>query len=165
MDSYEYSITKEYYTKSLSQIKRFLNGALKKQIDYIDSSLEELKELIKIIGKQGKEFDRINVFYLINGFSNHEKERIEINNIDVFVQTWDISRLFKIIDSGLGIPKELQEKIMQPFFTTKGVGKGTGLGLAIVKGIVEEHKGEFMIDSKSQNTCFILKFPKAHNVS
>jgi hypothetical protein len=36
---------------------------------------------------------------LINGFSNHDKERIEINNVDVFVHTWDVSRLFKINES------------------------------------------------------------------
>ncbi len=98
-DSYEYNITKDEYTKSLNQIKRFINSALKRHIDYIDKSHAELYELIKIIGKQGKEFDRINVYFLINGFSNHEKEKILINDIDVFVHTWDISRLFKINES------------------------------------------------------------------
>lgn len=95
-DIYEYNITKDDYTKSLNQIKRFINFALKRHIDYIDKSHTELNELIKIIEKQGKDFDRINVYFLINGFSNHEKEKIDINDIDVFVHTWDISRLFKI---------------------------------------------------------------------
>lgn len=98
-DSYEYNITQADYIKSLNQIKKFINGALKRHIDYIDHSHTELNELIKIISKQGKDFDRINVFFLINGFSNHDKEQIEINNIDVFVHTWDISRLFKINES------------------------------------------------------------------
>jgi hypothetical protein len=53
-------------------------------------------ELIKIIEKQGKDFDRINIYFLINGFSSHEKEKLEIVGIDVFVHTWDIDRLFKI---------------------------------------------------------------------
>ncbi len=96
VESYEYNITKDDYTKSLNQIKRFINSALKRHIDYIDQSHTELTELIKIIGKYGNEFDRINVFFLINGFSNHEKEKIEINDIDIFVHTWDISRLYKI---------------------------------------------------------------------
>jgi hypothetical protein len=98
-DSYEYNITKDEYIKSLNQIKRFINAALKRHIDYIDQSHIELNELIKIIGKQGKEFDRINVYFLINGFSNHDKEKIEINDIDIFVHTWDIARLFKINES------------------------------------------------------------------
>lgn len=96
VESYDYNITKDDYTKSLNQIKRFINSALKRHIDYIDQSNTELTELIKIIGKYGNEFDRINVFFLINGFSNHEKEKIEINDIDIFVHTWDISRLYKI---------------------------------------------------------------------
>lgn len=99
IDSYEHNITKDEYTKSLNQIKRFINSALKRHIDYIDPSHTELNELIKIIGNQGKDFDRINVYFLINGFSNHDKEKIDINDIEVFVHTWDVSRLFKINES------------------------------------------------------------------
>ena len=96
IDSYEYNITKDDYAKSLNQIKRFINSALKRHIDYIDPSHTELNELIKIIGKQGNDFDRINVYFLINGFSNHDKEKIDVTDVDVFVHTWDVSRLFKI---------------------------------------------------------------------
>lgn len=96
IDSYEHNITKDEYTKSLNQIKRFINSALKRHIDYIDPSHTELNELIKIIGKQGSDFDRINVYFLINGFSNHDKEKIEVADVDIFVHTWDVSRLFKI---------------------------------------------------------------------
>lgn len=99
IDSYEYNITKDEYSKSLNQIKRFINSALKRHIDYIDPSNTELNEIIKIIGKQGKDFDRINIYFLINGFSNHEKEKIDVAEVDVFVHTWDISRLFKINES------------------------------------------------------------------
>ena len=98
-DSYTYNITQNDYTKTLNQVKKFINGSLKRHIDYIDNSNTELVELIKIIGKQGVDFDRINVYFLMNGFSNHEKEKIDINDVDVFVHTWDISRLFKINES------------------------------------------------------------------
>ncbi len=96
---YQYNITKDEYTKSLNQIKRFINAALKGHIDYLDQSHTELNGLVKVIQKQGKDLDRINVYFLINGFSSHDKERIEINDIDVFVHTWDILRLFKINES------------------------------------------------------------------
>lgn len=98
-NEYDYNISKDDYTKSLNQIKRFINSALKRHIDYIDKSHTELYHLIGTIGKQGKEFDRINVYFLINGFSNHEKEKIEIADADVFVHTWDVARLFKINES------------------------------------------------------------------
>lgn len=118
-DSYDYNIPKDEYTKSLNQIKRFINASLKRHIDYIDSSHTELNELIKIIGKQGKDFERINVYFLINGFSNHEKEKLEINDVDVFVHTWDIARLFKINESN-----SVHEPIEIEFEKFTEIGKG-----------------------------------------
>ena len=118
-DNYEYNITKDDYSKSLNQIKRFINSALKRHIDYIDPSHTELIELIKIIGKQATEFDRINVYFLINGFSNHEKEKIEVAGVDVFVHTWDIPRLFKINESN-----SIHEPIEIDFKKFTDAGKG-----------------------------------------
>lgn len=66
---------------------------------------------------------------------------------------------FRIIDSGHGIPQDIQEKIFQPFFTTKEVGKGTGLGLSISNSIIINHEGEFFIDNEYQNTCFVIVLP------
>lgn len=62
-------------------------------------------------------------------------------------------------DSGKGIPVEIQDKVMQPFFTTKEVGKGTGLGLSLSMAIIKNHNGEFFIDSQAENTCFIVGLP------
>ena len=98
-NEYDYNITKDDYTKSLNQIKRFINSALKRHIEYIDKAHTELYYFIGTIGKQGHDFDRINVYFLINGFSNHDKEKIEIADKDVFVHTWDVARLFKINES------------------------------------------------------------------
>ncbi|MCL2246481.1 MAG: AIPR family protein, partial [Lentimicrobiaceae bacterium] len=118
-DNYEYNITKEDYTKSLNQMKRFINASLKRHIDYTDPSHTELNELIKIIGKQAADFDRINVYFLINGFSNHDREKFEVAGIEVFVHTWDISRLFKINESN-----SIHEPIEIDFekFTDEGNG-------------------------------------------
>ncbi len=70
-----------------------------------------------------------------------------------------------VTDSGKGIPTEVAEKIMQPFFTTKGIGKGTGLGLSINKGIIESHQGKFYLDTDCPNTRFVIELPKKHHFS
>jgi signal transduction histidine kinase len=61
-------------------------------------------------------------------------------------------------DSGIGIPRENQESIFTPFFTTKA--KGTGLGLAFVKKIIEEHRGAVQVKSAlKKGTQFTIFIP------
>jgi PAS domain S-box-containing protein len=54
----------------------------------------------------------------------------------------------EFVDTGIGIPKDHLDRVMDPFFTTKGEGHGTGLGLAICRRIVQEHQGSIRIDSE-----------------
>ena len=66
-----------------------------------------------------------------------------------------------IKDSGVGIPRNIQQRIFDRFFTTKPVGKGTGLGLAISYTIVtQEHQGELTFHSQmGVGTTFVIKLP------
>lgn len=81
--------------------------------------------------------------------------------IKVEVTERDDRVYFSITDCGKGIPTDLQEKIMHPFFTTKGVNKGTGLGLSISKNIIEEHGGVLEYNRESPNTQFVFTLKKA----
>lgn len=65
-----------------------------------------------------------------------------------------------IIDSGTGIPKEIQSKIMDPFFTTKDVNEGTGLGLSISKQIIKDHDGELALLPDEPHTTFRVRLPQ-----
>lgn len=62
-------------------------------------------------------------------------------------------------DSGPGVPKEVQEKILTPFFTTKEIGKGTGLGLSLSQTIMQSHQGRFGFDFSREHTTVVLAFP------
>ena len=67
-----------------------------------------------------------------------------------------------ISDNGNGIPKEIVEKIFQPFFSTKPTGDGSGLGLSVVQGIVLSHKGTIKAENnKNKGATFTVRLPKS----
>ncbi len=78
--------------------------------------------------------------------------------IDLFEQGAEI--VIQVRDSGQGVAPSMQQKIFQPFFTTKAVGEGTGLGLSICRGILEEHNASLEIKQEDANTCFEIRFAK-----
>jgi two-component system sensor histidine kinase FlrB len=86
------------------------------------------------------------------------RARIEID-VEVVYQDWlDI----KVIDQGPGIAPEVQEKIFEPFYTSRA--KGTGLGLAVVRTVAEAHGGEVWVESKlGQGAQFGLRLPLYKN--
>lgn len=78
--------------------------------------------------------------------------RLSFVKIDEFV-------MIKVINGGAVIPKELHDKLFQPFFTTKAIGKGTGLGLSISHGLMREHNGDLVLDIEAPKTTFIMQLP------
>lgn len=65
-----------------------------------------------------------------------------------------------VVDSGHGMNPEILQRIFDPFFTTKSDGKGTGMGLSVVHGIVHNHGGAIIVDSKlDSGTRFDIYLP------
>ena len=86
----------------------------------------------------------------------------------VWVSTKHISPLWgdkggieiSVKDNGPGIPKEILDKIFQPFFTTKPTGSGTGLGLSLSYDIVKAHGGEISVETKEgEGSEFVISLP------
>jgi signal transduction histidine kinase len=67
-----------------------------------------------------------------------------------------------IEDNGSGIPEDIKDKILQPFFTTKKGTEGTGLGLSISHDIVKAHGGELSVETtKGVGTTFSIQIPRS----
>jgi signal transduction histidine kinase len=102
-----------------------------------------------------------NAFYAVN-----EKQKAEGETYKpvVSVQTKKVNSSveIKVTDDGNGIPKNVIDKIFQPFFTTKPTGEGTGLGLSLGYDIIKAHKGEIKVKSEEgEGTEFIINLPVA----
>jgi two-component system cell cycle sensor histidine kinase/response regulator CckA len=69
--------------------------------------------------------------------------------------------LVETADTGTGIPPEIIDKIFDPFYTTKEIGKGTGLGLASVYGFIKQSGGFIYVDSQvDKGTTFRIFIPR-----
>lgn len=107
-----------------------------------------------------------NAFYSVN-----EKKKLNLTGYEPIV-TVSTKRLkdadgndlveIRVRDNGKGIPKDIIDKIFQPFFTTKPTGQGTGLGLSLSYDIVtKEHQGKIRVESKEGEwTEFIVQLPE-----
>ncbi len=113
-----------------------------------------------------------NAFYAVNEKKNSGIENYE-PTISISTKKINDKVLISVSDNGNGIPKNIVDKIFQPFFTTKPTGQGTGLGLSLSYDIVKAHGGEITVNSKDgedlpdsnragqAGSTFIIKLPNA----
>ncbi len=104
----------------------------------------------------GEDFSRVILNLCNNAFDamrSNSKERLATLNVRTIKHEDYIT--IEIQDNGPGIPDDIKDKIMQPFFTTKQGTEGTGLGLSITHDIVKAHGGEMSVESKvGEGTIF-----------
>jgi len=103
------------------------------------------------------------------GILKIETENIELIETDVSphgVNPGDYVKI-SITDNGIGMDKQMQEKVFDPFFTTKKMGRGTGLGLSSTYGIIKNHNGFVTVSSQpEEGTTFDVFLPASRkNVS
>lgn len=94
--------------------------------------------------------------------------KIELSDFSVSAAAENVSGMkaglymkLTVRDTGEGIPPENMNRILDPFFTTKGIGQGTGLGLSVVHGIVKQHDGYLIYESQpGRGSVFSVYLPK-----
>lgn len=134
--------------------------------------LEDLQifdtRMIKIKFKKSGRFSRANMdekllnSILSNLLLNAIKYSPEGGDIYLILNCEQETTIFQVIDKGIGIAKDEQQKIYEPFYRGQNVENivGTGLGLAVVKTCVELHQGEISLDSEvGVGTTFTVTIP------
>jgi signal transduction histidine kinase/ligand-binding sensor domain-containing protein len=124
----------------------------------LDSSIPKINIVPQDIGRVLLNLIN-NAFYAVNekikeGVPDYEPvvaiiTRMSNNRVEI-----------KVTDNGNGIPKNIADKIFQPFFTTKPTGQGTGLGLSLAYDIVKAHGGEIKVETQEgKGSEFMIWLP------
>ena len=146
-------------------IKEYVNLAFhgmragKKPINVgIDFSLDEEIEKVPVIHE---DFSRVvlnlcnNAFDAMHEKLNFYKEEGEYSpELKVSTYSKDKKVVLEIEDNGPGISKDIINKVLQPFFTTKKGTEGTGLGLSITNDIIKAHGGELIVESETDKNTY-----------
>jgi len=123
----------------------------------IDYCLQVEEESVRLMG---------NANAIASALSNLVMNAIQIagkeSQLDVFFRPVNNELKISVQDSGPGVAKELQKKIMEPFFTTRS--QGTGLGLAVVQMVCRAHDGRLeLISEEGDGACFTVCIPLEEN--
>lgn len=172
-------------TKGLFELARFDSDKY-----FVETSIEDICEILrrKVISYI-YEFEEKNIEYSLDIpdesiealINEHQIERVIDNiiqnslkynqeNFSIHISLKDINNMIfiSIQDNGIGIPKELSERVFDPMFRVdtsrnKSLG-GTGLGLSISKKIMEKHGGDIELDTSWNNGCrFVISLPKTNS--
>jgi signal transduction histidine kinase len=133
--------------------------------------VKELDETIGEIRMVREDFSRVVLNLCNNAFDAMRDKSLNLQNepdkkyypkLSVKTEIVGNKVRFSVADNGPGIPEEIKDKIMQPFFTTKRGTEGTGLGLSITNDIISAHGGTITINSnetEGEGTLFQILLP------
>ena len=129
---------------------------------YVASVSLELADLPPVTCNIG-ELNQVFLNLIINAAQALEEQVSdsgELGVISISTHVVESEVQIEIADDGPGIPHELQERIYEPFFTTKRVGQGTGQGLALARSTIEGHGGSLeCISEPGQGARFTIRLP------
>ena len=156
-----FSRFKEISIEKIS-LKEFVEGALEdippKKVPQSLKISKELKDDL-FVSTDSSRLRQVFLNVIFNAFDATGKGgTITIKTYSEYKETIkDIKKIISIRDNGPGIPQEIKERVLEPFFTTKK--EGTGLGLYISYGIMKSLKGDLEIESNENGTTVFIILP------
>lgn len=129
---------------------------------YVAEIVLELGELPAVTCNVG-ELNQVFLNLIMNAAQAIEEkvgDSGEQGQIRVSTRLEEATAVIEVADDGPGIPPALLDRIYEPFFTTKEVGKGTGQGLALARATIERHAGSLVCSSAlGEGTTFTIRLP------
>jgi PAS domain S-box-containing protein len=132
-----------------------------KYVADLDLDLNPVPPLLCNVGDLNQVFLNliVNAAHAIGDRVPAEGERGTIA-VRLYVESDGSHVVVSVSDDGVGVPAEAQERIFEPFYTTKDVGRGTGQGLAIARSIVEQHGGTLTFVNRPEGgAMFTVRLP------
>ncbi|NVJ87627.1 MAG: GHKL domain-containing protein [Algoriphagus sp.] len=149
------SILKEYVNLSFHGMRAGKNSI---NVD-IDLQLDEEVDKVNLISE---DFSRVIVNLCNNAFdAMRQKANGDLDDyipkLTVRTKAEGNHIIIEVEDNGPGIPEEIKDKILLPFFTTKKGTEGTGLGLSITNDIIKAHGGTLQVNTSENGSIFTIK--------
>ncbi len=155
-----------------------MQGAVKEALNLIRSTLPATIEIVQKIDAEcgpvladPTQIQQVvmnlctNAFHAMHdhgGILTVSLEEVQIASDDLPASRNPVTYIkLTVADTGYGIPKDIIERIFEPYFTTKKIGEGTGMGLAVVHGIIKGYDGDIQVYSEPGNgTTFNVYLPR-----
>ncbi len=175
----------EYMSHTIDDFKNFFKPDKERSEEQISEVLEHTVSLVQksleahkiILQKEVKSDARLWVYrnellqVILNLISNAKDAlvfgAVVAPKIHISLEEDDACLSIRVCDNAGGVDEAIQEKIFEPYFSTKGEKSGTGLGLYMAKTIVEGHlNGELRVSNSDEGACFIVilkKEPRDYN--
>ncbi|HFQ61482.1 MAG TPA: transporter substrate-binding domain-containing protein [Epsilonproteobacteria bacterium] len=139
--------------------------AIEETLSIQEASLRKHNIVVKITGDDfdiygfRSEFQQVILNIITNAAYELKQAKIETPMIDIVLEKHRIS----LNDNAKGIPKEIVDRIFEPYFTTKEQGEGTGIGLYMSKIIIEENMGGTLtaVNRKEGGASFVIDFKRS----
>ncbi|MEK6628887.1 MAG: ATP-binding protein [Bdellovibrionota bacterium] len=144
-------------TRSMESILSETLPLCQERIKQLGISFEFLKQQNEhLIHVNSAEISQVVINLLNNAID--AVETLSEKKITIQLSSESNTAFVTVTDSG-ELDSLIADKIMEPFYTTKAVGKGTGLGLTISQSIIENHNGRLFLNRESQKTQFVVQLP------
>ncbi len=171
---------KQIYSPKIIDINKTIENALKMQRRLISEDISintNFSSLVPRIKADPLQVEQILMNLIVNARDAVTKAKRKDENGEILISTGSAvlddnyiqlhpgshSGYFTTIfvsDNGVGMSKRIRDKIFEPFYTTKEIGKGTGLGLATVYGIIKQNSGYITVYSEvGEGTTFKIYWP------